>query len=365
MTLTREEISLGDVVRLRNGEEIRVRGVSDWYEDREGRHDGPWVIAYPYDRYLLADVDEVVRRNERRCRFCGEGVTATSETVDYCEGCHYSGQAATASRDEQIARMAAAIGDGVFGWVEHTGGGCFWLAFRFPGDPSYYVATNGEASLPCSTEDDSPLLSGGWGYVGRHNDTDGHPDYEGTTLRYAAEADVYWDEYPKHSMSDQDVVDAIRNDREKFRGHTDDGCEVQVGWTNEDGTEYLVGLTKCCRATAKGVETGIACRACYGDCEWHLGGEATVAIPRATMIDRLNEASERYDSIEVVVVAEDGRETVVEVDGFGEATDGTPFATARDSFGGDYELWGDGLAENVARGDDDVVRNRWYPRRKS
>lgn len=82
----------------------------------------------------------------------------------------------------------------------------------------------------------------------------------------------------KICLTDGQEVDVASNVADTFRGLDADGHQVIVGWENPDGSEYLVGLTLCCQATATGTEHGIACRACYSPCEQHLGGEASVAI---------------------------------------------------------------------------------------
>lgn len=49
----------------------------------------------------------------------------------------------------------------------------------------------------------------------------------------------------------------------------------------EDDSGYRYGLTDCCHASAKGVEDGIACRSCYRDVDWSLGGPMDIAVPVA------------------------------------------------------------------------------------
>src|SRR5262245_7592324 len=209
--LSKSDIRMGDTVKIRNGENIVVDGVSDWYEDATGRHDGPWVMTKSWDRYPLSDVVEIAVRNERICVFCGEGVTAKMPDTDYCRNCHYNGTAEERVRAAQIQRLESLTGATVA--VEHTGGNCFWMAFRFPNDGGYYyAATDGEASLPTQGEEWTPMETGGWGYVGRYfydeddqATTDAHDDYEGTiilqpTMPDGADSflsDAYWNEYPK------------------------------------------------------------------------------------------------------------------------------------------------------------------------
>lgn len=71
-------------------------------------------------------------------------------------------------------------------------------------------------------------------------------------------------------------AEAVRDTHGEFRGYDDEGHKVIVGWVNRDGTEYLVGLTHCCNATAKGTEAGIVCRSCYQHCSPSLGAEAHI-----------------------------------------------------------------------------------------
>lgn len=93
------------------------------------------------------------------------------------------------------------------------------LAVTFADEPEvYYGLTDGEASLPATTDGETrPLAEGGWGLVIRY---EGEDDCEGkTVLSYwdelpMADHQRYWDEYPRHSFSDAQVVEAIKADRE-------------------------------------------------------------------------------------------------------------------------------------------------------
>lgn len=125
---TSEEIRLGDAVRLPNGATITVESKYDWYEDATGRHDGPFVGARGTSQhYLVADVVEVVLRNERLCVFCGEGVTATTSETDFCRNCFYTGRSWERKLAPLLARIDE-IDEVVSTAVWHTGGGCFNLA---------------------------------------------------------------------------------------------------------------------------------------------------------------------------------------------------------------------------------------------
>lgn len=170
-----------------------------------------------------------------KCEGCGAeavGVKAHAAGFDYCETCFYTGRAYSQLREAQLADFRAQLP----GWevaVEHTGGGCFWLAFTPPDARGYmYAATDGEASLP---DMDQKPIRDGWGYVGRYfYDADdnaaseAHPDYEGTIVTEAkaittadddgtVDGDAYWRDYPQHCMTDAQIVDAIRSDWETIK----------------------------------------------------------------------------------------------------------------------------------------------------
>lgn len=80
------------------------------------------------------------------------------------------------------------------------------------------------------------------------------------------------------------MSETVTDTQGQFRGWDDEGHRVIVGWVNRDGTEYLVGLSKCCQATGKGLmdeESGfgyVGCRACYHEVSPSLGGEARLAL---------------------------------------------------------------------------------------
>jgi hypothetical protein len=178
------------------------------------------------------------------CTTCGReavGVKAHAVGFDYCRDCYHTGIAAEDMREAQLYAFRVAMPDWEIG-VQHTGGGCFWLSFTPPDARGYYyAATDGEASLPTSTDEDGHPIRDGWGWVGRlfynPNDdaaTDAHPDYEGTTIaeptvplametavytgpdgeqrEYQTYSCTYWNEYPKHCMSDDEIAVAIMND---------------------------------------------------------------------------------------------------------------------------------------------------------
>lgn len=82
-------------------------------------------------------------------------------------------------------------------------------------------------------------------------------------------------------------VHAVIADR--VRGIDADGdLLVPLGDTDhpirhEDGTEYLIPLTRCCHASGKGSEspTGVVCRRCYRPVDVKYGGPGHLAIARA------------------------------------------------------------------------------------
>jgi hypothetical protein len=230
MTLTRHGVRMGDTVRLITGETIVVSHVSEWYEDREGRHEGPWVSAKgaPLVRRRFDEIVEVVGRNPNICVLCGEGVTSKNPAeYPYCKGCHYTGAAAEDMRSIQIAGLKIMSGaDNVSIW--HTGGGCFQMTFQWNDTPHYtWAATDGEACLP---DKDGRPIQGGWGWVGRYfynpdddQQTDDHLDYEGMTVLeppvspWGDTSDRYWDEYPTHCLSDQQIAEAVRDDHDRLK----------------------------------------------------------------------------------------------------------------------------------------------------
>ncbi len=164
------------------------------------------------------------------CLTCGRemvGPKAHAVGFDYCRDCFYTGNAYEHLRSAQLAEMRAALPGWTVG-VEHTGGGCFWLAFYPPNhDPdrhTMYAATDGEASLPDATDDDGhevPIRDG-WGYVGRYcwsvdaDEENEHPDgVEGTIILEPDPGDDdYWDTYPKHARTDAEIIETIRADWE-------------------------------------------------------------------------------------------------------------------------------------------------------
>lgn len=113
-----------------------------------------------------------VERDSQPCVYCGEESENTAERYakfPYCRHCYYTGLAFEHERREQLAIISHALGarkSKFEAHVEHTGGGCFWLAFRALGEPIFFAATAGDAELPEG--------KGGWLLVYRYNqDNDG------------------------------------------------------------------------------------------------------------------------------------------------------------------------------------------------
>lgn len=217
-TTTLVSVNDGDVVRLRGGSEVRVARQFESYHDAEGDHPGPFIEVGVRDKILLSEVVAVVTPNPHLCILCGGGTTAKDpEKYPYCRVCHYTGAAEESMRGEQLSRFAEAMPDFNV-CVEHTGGGCFWLAFypRQEGRKEMYAATDGEAELPAV--DGRALPEGGWGIVVFTPDhAEGSPDEIVLQPEHVVDedgfaTDRYWNEYPAHCLSDQQVIDAIRAD---------------------------------------------------------------------------------------------------------------------------------------------------------
>jgi hypothetical protein len=142
-----EDIRDGDTVRLRDGRTVVVDSKTSMYRDLDGDHEGPFVTTRPaLAHHPLAEVVEVVERNERVCRFCGEGVTSTNPEIDYCRGCHYTGRAAEAKR-EALLFAVRSIPDVTDASVWHTGGGCFLLAVTAK-DGRFISVSDEDANVP-------------------------------------------------------------------------------------------------------------------------------------------------------------------------------------------------------------------------
>lgn len=195
------------------------------------------------------------------CVTCGNIVTAIDPVkFPYCKNCFYTGRAFEHLRADQLTPFREAFPEAGIA-VEHTGGGCFWLAVTFPDDDVFYALTDGEACLPSverTGEAETPIRDG-WGYVGRYAATygedDGHPDADGTTISAPAYGDnpggsgvdpsLYWDEYPKHCLTDERVIEIIRKDRE--------GRKAWIVFYDAENTYYAEGTRAEAIAEAESV----------------------------------------------------------------------------------------------------------------
>lgn len=155
---------------------------------------------------------EEVERPSQPCTTCGTESQQSSEEYEkypYCRNCHYTGVAAEDKHADQLAPFKEAFPDAKV-VIEHTGGGCFWLAFYWEGDHYFYTATE-ESELPDSWAD-------GWGYLCR-NYNDGtdtqeewdHPDYYGTLILEGKRDD---DGVLAEGFTPDEMIQAIREDRD-------------------------------------------------------------------------------------------------------------------------------------------------------
>lgn len=118
------------------------------------------------------------------CIICGAKVTARDpQAYPYCKTCHYSGAAQGNINADKVEPFALAFPNADV-LIEHTGGGCHWLAIYPKDTGSYpmYALTDGDANLPA--EDETT-----WGCVVRYN----HVDDEGTAIAWNVdEEDDRW-----------------------------------------------------------------------------------------------------------------------------------------------------------------------------
>jgi len=97
------------------------------------------------------------------CKTCGGHVTAKDPLkYPYCRSCHYMGTAEEDVREAQLYDFRVAVPECDIG-IEHTGGGCMWLAFHHPDKREFLIATDGDACLP--DDDDGNAVRDGWGCV--------------------------------------------------------------------------------------------------------------------------------------------------------------------------------------------------------
>lgn len=159
---------------------------------------------------------QIVERDSQPCKVCGGEATNKPEQYaeyPYCRNCYHTGSAADDQHMNDLSYFRQAFPDAEVG-VEHTGGGCFWLAFRWEDDPFYYAATAGDACVP-----EDGKWADGWGAVcGYYQDeadneaTWNHPYYEGKMLLYKE----LWDEKTEvdlPGLTKRQVIAAIKKDR--------------------------------------------------------------------------------------------------------------------------------------------------------
>ena len=151
---------------------------------------------------------QIVERDSQPCKLCGNEATNKPEQFaeyPYCRNCYHTGSAADDQHMNDLAYFRRAFPDAEVG-IEHTGGGCFWLAFRWEDDPFYYAATAGDACVP-----EAGKWADGWGAVFCYHSDEDHPDYEGRMLLYRE----LWTEGPDPEIAGftkRQVVAAINKD---------------------------------------------------------------------------------------------------------------------------------------------------------
>lgn len=141
------------------------------------------------------------------CSLCGRNEVTSKNPVryPYCQWCHYSGDVAAHLRAEQMNYFRGEFPDATNVFIDHTGGGCFALAFYFGDGEFYYYATDGGVAIP--TDDDGNPVRDGWRLVCRYHADEDHPDYEGALI-------VNRDYDTDETATDAEIVAAIRADRE-------------------------------------------------------------------------------------------------------------------------------------------------------
>jgi hypothetical protein len=65
-----------------------------------------------------------------------------------------------------------------------------------------------------------------------------------------------------------------------FRGLTADGYQAVKAFDNNDGTEYLIGLTLCCQAAATSDGMDVVCKSCYNEVDPNLAADVEVKFAR-------------------------------------------------------------------------------------
>ena len=138
----------------RSLEEAQERIERSVMTDRNGEHPGIEYLE------IL-----VIERDSHPCSLCGnERENDPDSTYTYCRSCHYSGGAAEDLREGQMDFFRTQlVGSGGTVGIEHTGGGCMWLAFRWKDEVEFYTATMTDAFLP--EDEDGNAIRHEWGML--------------------------------------------------------------------------------------------------------------------------------------------------------------------------------------------------------
>lgn len=98
----------------------------------------------------------------------------------------------------------------------------------------------------------------------------------------------------------------------RIRGLDADGdlllCDQTI--RSQDGAEYLVPLTRCCRATGKGADsaTGVVCRNCYRVVHSKYGGPGRIAVGLAATVSTVSRDGRL---LTLTATASDGPSTLI------------------------------------------------------
>lgn len=190
------DITAGDWVRLVDGREVKVDGLTTEWGDRTGTYKGEWItIGHPQWIHIpIADVVEVSRKNEHLCIYCGGGVT--SDKVDFCRICWATGRHDTELRSTLITMLKEI--DGVKeASVWQTGGGCMCLGITLD-DGRLITCTEFDAQVP---EPGDP-----WGIVVVCTEE----QWDDCTGEYLEDLSDMGDDGETPSISDAQLVDIVR-----------------------------------------------------------------------------------------------------------------------------------------------------------
>jgi hypothetical protein len=139
-------------------------------------------------------------------------------------------RAAEHERAAQLEGFRSAFPEASVG-VECLEGCLLVLVVRWADDTTYYSVCDGTAArvsaavpragMP-SDKAGAQIATGGWGTVVREDDTD--EEAGALILRATINGQPFWSnkrwwsQYPRHALTDERVIDAIRDDRRR-RGH--------------------------------------------------------------------------------------------------------------------------------------------------